>query len=450
MSKPKVIVIGAGLAGSLLAIYLARRGLRVEVYERRPDMRRQEISAGRSINLALSLRGIVPLQQVGLADKILAHAIPMRGRMIHSPEGELTFQPYGSRPEEVINSVSRGELNCLLMDGAESFSEVSLHFNQRCTGMDFKTGEVRLYDLERRENRVVKGDTVIACDGSGSALRLSMQKSRRFNLNQLYLEHGYKELSIPAGEGGAFRMEKNALHIWPRGSFMLIALPNLDGSFTCTLFFPFEGRNSFATLNSDARVSRFFEETFPDALPLMPTLLPDFRENPTGSLITIKCFPWHVGGKMLLLGDSAHAVVPFYGQGMNCAFEDCLVLNECIERHGTDWGTVFTEYQSLRKENADAIADLAMENFIEMRDTVADPHFLMKKKLELLLEEKFPGRFRSKYAMVTFQRIPYSQAMRRGRKQDEILMELCRAAESLDKLDPAEVLARVEKECADL
>ena len=448
MKKEYVAIVGAGLAGSLLAVYLARRGFRVDVYERRPDMRREAISAGRSINLALSVRGIHALQEVGLAGNILTDAIPMKGRMMHSTEGELTFQPYGKDPREVINSVSRGGLNMLLLDAAESYDDVQIFFDERCTGADLDRGELQFRNERSGKQQVVTADAVIASDGSASAVRMEMQKIGRFNLSQQYLEHGYKELSIPPAADGGYRMEPHALHIWPRGSYMLIALPNPDGSFTCTLFLPFAGEPGFDSLGSPAKVRDFFRTTFADALPLIPDLETDFFQNPTGSLVTIKCFPWQHRGKMLLLGDAAHAIVPFYGQGMNCAFEDCTLLNRILGDYGPDWEQVFAAYQAQRKRDTDAIADLALENFIEMRDQVADPVFLRKRKVELLLETKFAGQFFSKYAMVTFQRLPYSLALERGRRQDAVLMEICARVERIEELDLDAVYAEVRQRAA--
>ena len=444
-SSNRILIVGAGLAGSLLSIYLAKKGFRVEVYEWRPDMRKEKISAGRSINLALSTRGIHALKEVELDNEILKKIIPMKGRMIHSINGKTTFQPYGKEDWEVINSVSRGHLNMVLMDAAEETGNVQLFFRQKCTGMNFKTGEVYFTDVQTSKKYRKKPQTIIATDGANSAIRMSMLKSGRFNFSQSYLEHGYKELAIPPEENGKFRIEKNALHIWPRKSFMMIALPNLDASFTCTLFLPFEGENSFAKLNNKSVLKDFYKKQFPDVISLMPDLEKDFFKNPTGNLVTIKSFPWHVEGKVLLLGDSAHAVVPFYGQGMNCAFEDCTYLNECIDSQGNDWEKVFAEFEKMRKVDADAIADLALENFIEMRDSVADPKFLMKKKVEILLEEQFPGKFKSKYGMVTFSRIPYSNAMEKGRIQDEVLMDLCRQAESIDQVDMNEAYHLINK-----
>lgn len=431
----KIILVGAGLAGSLLSVYLAKKGYQVEIFERRPDMRKNSIGAGRSINLALSTRGIHALKEVGLYEEIMKIAIPMKGRMIHNHSGELQFLPYGKNDLEVINAVSRGDLNMRLMDLAEQNKNVKIHFNERCTGMNFSTGEVHLTNEVSSEFHIEKGRTVIGTDGSASAIRMDMLKIGRFNFSQSYLEHGYKELTIPAGDHGKFLLEKNALHIWPRKTYMLIALPNVDGSFTCTLFYPMEGENSFETLKTKPQVQAFFQKEFPDALALMPTLLEDYFTNPVGTLITVKCSPWYVEDKVALLGDAAHAIVPFFGQGMNCAFEDCTYLNECIDSFGPNWETVFQEYEKLRKINANAIADLAVENFYEMRDRVSDPLFILKKKIEHVLEEKFPGIFVPKYTMVSFMRVPYATAMQRGLVQDFILNELIIGIESVEDID---------------
>ncbi len=434
-STKNVTLIGAGLAGPLLAIYLARRGLQVEIYERRPDMRRVNFGAGRSINLALSARGFHALHEVGMYEAIMKIAVPMRGRMIHARDGELTFQPYGKNESEAIYSVSRANLNVALLDEAEKYPGVVLRFNMRCIGMDFKTSEVKFRHQLSGVESLLPARPVIAVDGSASAIRLDMMRWRRFNYSQHYTEHGYKELTIPAGPNGEYLMNKNALHIWPRRTYMLIALPNLGGSFTCIFFFPFEGDPSFASLNSEEKVATFFREQFGDVVPLMPNLVQEYFSNPVGAMVTIKCQPWHVADKMTLLGDAAHAIVPFFGQGVNCAFEDCTVLDKCIARHGTNWENVFSEYEKLRKANCDAIADMALENFIEMRDFVADEHFLFRKKVEQLLEQRYPHVFIPKYSMVTFHRIPYSVALARGKIQDEILAELCGRGGDLSTLN---------------
>ncbi len=430
----KVTLIGAGLNGPLLAILLAKRGFAVEIYERRPDMRRVRMSAGRSINLALSTRGIHALQQAGLWERMRSIIIPMKGRMMHSTAGELTFQPYGKNEAEVINSISRAELNIALINAAEE-QEATIHFNQRCTGYDLKTGAMRVRNEETGEETTRMTEVVIGCDGSASAIRAEMLKLSRFNFSQQHLDYGYKELTIPAGPKGEHLLETHALHIWPRGNYMLIALPNIDGTFACILFLPFEGADSFTGLTTPAQVIQFFESRFPDAVPLMPQLAENYFANPTGAMVTIKCSPWHAEGKALLLGDAAHAIVPFFGQGINCGFEDCTHLVELIDRHGSDWECVFSEFEKERKVNTDAIADMAIENFTEMRDRVADARFLLRKKVELALESQYPQLFVPKYAMVTFHRIPYSVAMTRGAVQDRMLAELCESIDRVEDLD---------------
>ena len=440
----RVVVIGAGLAGSLLAIYLAKRGIGVDVFEARGDMRLEEVAAGRSINLALSDRGIAALREVGMDEYMLAEAIPMYGRMIHSVNGETKLLPYSGRQGEYINSVSRSGLNVALMNEAEKYDGVQFVFNERCVELDTKYGEVSF-----ESGRTIRGDTAIATDGAGSAVRQSMEKQLDgFESSSIFLEHGYKELHIPPGEDGSFRLEKNALHIWPRHKFMMIALPNFDGSFTCTLFLahdPVPGEPSFAQLVDEESVLYFFRREFPDAVRLMPTLTQDFFLNPTGQLGTVKCWPWNVAGKSLLLGDSAHAVVPFYGQGMNCAFEDVRVLDSLIEKHGADWEAIYREYGELRKVNTDAIADMAEENFYEMRDRVADPVFQRKREFETKLEQNYPDYY-SKYSMVTFREdLPYSVAMDKGNAQDRLLMEICSRTESVSQLDPEKVMEEVRK-----
>jgi kynurenine 3-monooxygenase len=446
----KVTLIGAGPAGSLLAILLARRGFQVEIFERRPDMRKVKISAGRSINLAISARGIHALQEAKLWEAIHKISVPMRGRMMHSAQGELVFQPYGKDETEVIYAASRAELNKALMTEAEKESNVRIHFSERCVGMDFKTGEVRLRHEDTQTERAIQTETVIGTDGSASAIRTDMLKLSRFNFSQEYLEHGYKELTIPPGPDGSFQIDPNALHIWPRKSFMLIALPNFDGSFGCIFFLPFEGQRSFAMLHDEKAVFEFFEQEFPDALTLMPCVTNEFFENPTGSMVTVRCYPWHVGEKALLIGDAAHAIVPFFGQGVNCAFEGCMQLTELVDRYKTDWQKIFSEFERARKTNTDAIADLALENFIEMRDRVADPKFLFRKKVEQALEKKFPNHFVPKYSMVTFHKMPYSLALSRGRIQDRILSELCQSLERLDDLDWAKAERLIKTELISL
>jgi kynurenine 3-monooxygenase len=430
----KITLIGAGLNGPLLAILLRQRGFAVEMYERRSDMRRVRMSAGRSINLALSTRGIHGLQQAGLWERMRSIIVPMKGRMMHSMAGELTFQPYGKNEAEVINSISRAELNIALMNAAEEHG-AAIRFNHRCTGFDLKTGAIRVRNEETGEETTRESGVVIGCDGSASSIRTEMLKLSRFSFSQQYLDYGYKELTIPAGAHGEHRLETHALHIWPRGNHMLIALPNIDGTFACILFLPFEGADSFVSLTAEAQVIQFFESRFPDVVALMPQLADNYFANLTGAMVTIKCSPWRVEGRALLLGDAVHAIVPFFGQGINCGFEDCTCLVDLIDRHGADWPRVFGEFEKERKVNTDAIADMAIENFAEMRDRVADARFLFRKKVELALEAKYPQLFVPKYAMVTFHRIPYSLALARGAVQDRMLSELCASISRVEDLD---------------
>lgn len=421
MSK-NVTIVGAGLVGSLLSIYLAKKGYNIQVYERRPDMRKTRMSAGRSINLALSDRGWRGLEAVGIAGDIHKISIPMYGRQIHHKDGSTVFQPYG-KDKQAIYSVSRADINMKLMDLAEEQAQVKIHFDKRCVNIDRTTLKAAFEDNTSGEITETASDLLFGADGAFAASRLNMQlQSDRFEYNQHYINCGYKELIIPPGENGTFKMEREALHIWPRGTFMMIALPNPDGNFTCTLFLPFEGEKSFENLKTDEQVQRFFEEEFPDAVPLMPTLLSDFKTNPVSSLVTVKCFPWTFDEKIALIGDAAHAIVPFYGQGMNCGFEDCVVLNELIEKHNENWPVIMSEYQTLRKPDADAIADLAIANFIEMRDKTADQKFLLQKKIEAKFYEQHPDKWIPLYSMVTFSPdIRYSKALLWGNKQQAIM-----------------------------
>lgn len=414
-------IIGGGLVGSLLAIYLAKRGYRISVFERRGDPGDAAADEGRSINLALSNRGIRALEEVGLAAEIKKMAIPMHGRMMHDLSGNLTFQPYG-KEGQYINSISRAGLNRMLIGEAKKIN-VRFFFDHKCTRINLD-GTAATFDTGQTDPVTKAFDLMVGADGAFSAVRSAMQITERFDYSQQYLEHGYKELHIPSGRSGEFLLEKNALHIWPRESFMMIALPNPDGSFTCTLFYPFEGENSFASLSEGASVMDFFGKNFPDSLKLMPGLLDDFAAHPTGSLVTIKCYPW-VRNKTFLVGDAAHGIVPFYGQGMNAGFEDCRILNGLLQQYGDDWRHVLQVFQQSRKEDCDAIARLALENFIEMRDRVADADFLLRKKIEARLHELFPDKWIPLYSMVTFNdTIPYSTAYRNGKKQERIMDEV--------------------------
>ncbi len=424
MRKKKIVIIGAGLVGSLLSIYLSKRGYNVKIFERRADMRKLEMITGRSINLALSDRGIKALEEVGLMDEIRKICIPMHGRFMHNADGSTAYQAYGN-DGQYINSVSRGELNCKLIDLAEE-NDVQIMFNEKCNSIDWNENKIEFEKTNSPELEKVRADLIFGSDGAFSAARLTHQlQHNRFQYNQYYIDFGYKELSIPAGENGSFLLEKNALHIWPRGNYMMIALPNIDGSFTCTLFFPFEGEVSFAALDTNEKVRSFFEKTFTDAAAAMPTLEEDFFNNPTGSLVTVKCFPWIREDKFALIGDAAHAMVPFFGQGMNCGFEDCSVLNSLIDKHDENWTEILAEYQSLRKPDGDAICDLALNNFAEMRDKVADPKFLLQKKIEAAFSKQYPGKWTPLYSQVTFSpQIRYSDALVNGQRQEAIMQQV--------------------------
>jgi kynurenine 3-monooxygenase len=439
-----IILIGGGLSGSLMAIFLARRGHKVDVYERRPDPRKLIAYQGKSINLALSNRGIAALKKVNLDEAVLQTAIPMSGRMMHSTTGELSYQPYGKQGQ-AINSVSRGGLNIRLLELADAYENISLHFDQRCIALDNECRTATFED-EKGNQRNVEADIFIGSDGAFAATRLHLQLTQRFDYEQDFENYGYKELHIPPTASGEFALEKNCLHIWPRGNFMMIALPNIDGSFTCTLFFPYEGDVSFASVNDETKAKAFFEQYFPDVIPLMPDYLNNYLNNPLGNLVTIKCFPWVYKDKLALIGDAAHAVVPFYGQGMNCSFEDCIVLDDCIEKYGDDWNKIFSEYQTLRKPNADAIANLAQQNFVEMRDKVGDAAFLHRKHIEHELVEHYGDLFKSQYELVTFSLQPYSYAMARGKVNDKILDEII--AKNLNVEPGNEAITRLLKEHA--
>lgn len=424
MQKKETVIIGAGLVGSLLSIYLSKRGYHVKVYERRGDMRKEDLTAGRSINLALSDRGIKALEEVGLMDEIRKICIPMHGRYLHNADGSTAFQPYGNEGQ-FINSVSRGELNKKLMDLAEQHG-AEIIFNETCKSIDWQKEEIVFENTINHRLETTNYRLCFGSDGAYSAARLIHQLQHdRFQYQQYYIDFGYKELHIPAGKNGSFLLEKNALHIWPRGNYMLIALPNMDGSFTCTLFFPFEGETSFASLDTKEKVKAFFNKTFTDAEQLMPALETDFFKNPTSSLVTVKCFPWVREDKFALIGDAAHAIVPFFGQGMNCGFEDCSVLNALIEKHQENWEDILSEYQRLRKPDGDAIADLALNNFVEMRDKVADPKFLLQKKIEAAFSKKHPDMWIPAYAQVTFSpQIRYSTALKNSIRQEAIMQQV--------------------------
>lgn len=429
-----VTIIGAGLAGTLLAILLAGRGQRVRIYEKLADMRHTRIPAGRSINLALAARGIRTLELAGVIDQVMPLLIPMPGRMLHAVDGSLTFVPYGQREHEVIHSVSRPGLNRILLDAAER-AGVEISFNCAVVAADFRyhclvlrdEASTRLFEQPMRR--------VIGADGAGSVLRRALSSELEVPYSEELLKHGYKELTLPPGSDGRHQIEKNALHVWPRGGFMLIALPNLDGSFTVTLFLPHQGEESFASLTDTAHIDAFFARHFPDVRTLMPNLTEEFLQHPTGVMGTVRCERWSVEDRLLLIGDAAHAITPFHGQGMNCAFEDCRELLELLNTQD-GWASAFRSFEQTRRPQTNAIADMAIENYLEMRDTVRDPKFHLHKALSLELERRFPRRFVPRYSMVMFHdEIPYGVASERGRIQNKILAQLTRNANSIAAVD---------------
>nr|WP_317173913.1 NAD(P)/FAD-dependent oxidoreductase [Pontibacter aquaedesilientis] len=443
--RKNITIMGAGLVGSLLSLYLAKRGHKVDIYERRPDMRKTVLDGGRSINLALSDRGFKALRGIGIEEAVRKVAIPMHGRMMHDEQGSLTYQPYGKEGQSIY-SVSRAGLNAALMDLSEPNPDITYHFNRQLLDLDLRQSKATLRNHETGKLEELQTELLFGADGAFSMVRNAMQKTERYNYSQSYLEYGYKELTIPAAADGGWALEKNALHIWPRGKYMMIALPNLDGSFTCTLFFPYEGELSFESIKTDDDLLQFFLQTFPDAVPLMPDLAEDYFSNPIGSLVTVKCFPWSYEDKALLIGDACHAVVPFYGQGMNAGFEDIFVLNQMLDDFDGDWENLFKAFERSRKPDADAIADLAVMNFIEMRDKVADPRFLLRKRIESRISAQYPDKWIPLYSMVTFTDLPYSYALEMGRVQDKIMKKVMRHIQSVEDYDKPEVQKLLERQ----
>ena len=425
--KEKILIVGAGLCGSMLALRMAQRGYQVVVYESRSDLRKSDISAGRSINLALSNRGLKALRMAGVEEKARELCIPMKGRLMHDAASNTFESNYSGRQGEFINSISRGDLNGLLLTEAEKYSNVKIHFNTRCLEIDIETKIASFQSIDSEKQFTVQADVIFGTDGAGSSLRKSYEKQfPEFSVTQDFLTHGYKELEIPADKNGNHIISKEYLHIWPRGDYMLIALPNMDGSFTVTLFLSYsEGLYNFDNLITEEKIIEFFKKDFPDALSLIPDVLKEFENNPTGKLGTIKCYPWSYKGNTLLLGDSSHAIVPFYGQGMNASFEDVYVFDNVLNQFEGDWLTVFSEFQKQRKIDTDAIADLAIDNYYEMRDHVANPLFKEKRIVEMNLEKYFPTEYFSKYSLVTFNEyIGYHEAMTKGRAQDKVLLKM--------------------------
>lgn len=446
-NNKSVIIVGAGLVGSLWAVYLSKAGYKVTIYERRPDIRKAEISAGKSINLALSNRGWKALDAVGVGDEIRKIAIPMYGRMMHDLEGNLTYQPYG-KEGQAIYSVSRGKVNATMMDIAENYGKATIHYNHDCKRVDLKNGIVYLTNTETGEAVEAKADLVFGADGAFSAVRYSsMQKLDRFNYSQNFIADGYREILLPANQDGTYPLDKNALHIWPRGRFMLIALANEDGSFTCTLFMPHEGdENAFDKLTSKEAVNNFFKTIFPDFYKMMPNIADAWEDHPLSSLAIVRCHPW-THGKTALIGDAAHATVPFYGQGMNAGFEDCTVLWELMQKHKENWPVIFDEYNKERKLDGDALQDLSLENYYVMRDNVADPSFLLRKKIEAKFSELYPDKWMPLYSQVTFSNIRYNIAYKQGQIQSQIMDQIMEIPDIEQNWDSKEVMDKIEELC---
>jgi len=446
--KREAIIIGAGLVGSLWAVYLSKAGYNVTIYERRSDIRKAEISAGKSINLALSVRGWTALDAVGVGDEIRKIAIPMYGRMMHSLEGDLTYQQYGKEGQAIF-SVSRGKINATMMDIAETHGNAKIHYQTECLRVDLKNAIAYLRNTETGQEFEAKADVIFAADGAFSAVRYhSMQKLGRFQYSQNYIADGYREILLPALPDGSYPMDKNALHIWPRGRFMMIALANEDGSFTCTLFMPHEGHEfAFDKLNTKADVDRFFKTVFPDFHQMMPDIADKWEDHPLSNLAIIRCYPW-AHGKVGLMGDAAHATVPFYGQGMNAGFEDCRVLNELMLEHNHDWEKIWEAYSPSRKPNGDALQDLSLDNYIEMRDLVADPSFLLRKKIEAKFNQLYPNKWLPLYSQVTFSNIPYSVAYEQGKKQRLIMDEIMASPNIEQDWDSPQIMEAILDQCS--
>lgn len=434
MKRRSIQIFGAGLCGSLLSVMLARRGFDVTVYERQKDSRRADTPAGRSINLAMSARGIHALKHAGIFSRVEAMLVPMRGRFVHHEDGATEMQNYGQRTEEQIYSVSRADLNRLLLTAAEEDHGVNIYFQREAIALD---GEgVRVANLDQGNEITISDTPLIAADGAGSVFRRALHETGTIKATDALLDHSYKELTIPPGANGEFQLEPGALHIWPRGGFMLIALPNPSRDFTLTLFLPSEGPHSFANLQTENEIEKFFATYFPDVLSLLPDLVQTFQRNPVGILGTVRCDGWHDEGRVLLVGDAAHAVVPFHGQGMNLAFEDCVLLDQILDNQELSWGEIFSRFESEQVANANAIADMALENYIEMRDTVRNPKYVLQKELAFELERRLPQQFIPRYSMVMFHaEIPYATAQQRGDIQAEFLDEVTRDATEIGQID---------------
>lgn len=439
-TSKNIAVVGSGLVGSLLAIYLVKRGHKVDVFDRRSDIRKIQFS-GRSINLAMSVRGWHALDEVGVGKSIREIAIPLYRRAIHTIEKPMYFQPYG-KENEAIYSISRGALNKMMIDLAEE-AGANFIFDQKIWDVDLAEATLYTGSANKSDRQAMKYDLVFGADGAFSRVRHKMQRRSMFNYSQEFLETGYKELTIPANEDGSHKLDVNSFHIWPRGEFMLIAMPNTDGSFTCTIFMPYKGENSFEALDTEDKVKLFFETHFPAIMDVIPNLVKDFFNHPTSSLLTIKCFPWTYWNKVALIGDAAHAIVPFYGQGMNVGFEDITILDSLMEEHGDDWDAIFEAYEASRKPNADAIAELSFRNFMEMSTKTADAAFILSKKIEAKFFEEHPDKWVPLYTRVTFSRKPYAEALAQGDKQRAIMDEVMHMDNIEAKWDSEEVTQKI-------
>jgi kynurenine 3-monooxygenase len=439
----KITIIGAGLVGSVLGMFLARKGYKVDVYERSPDIREVDPRNSRSINLTLCDRGFRALDEIGVGHIVRSKSVPAYGRLIHDVKGNLTRQLYGNN-NEAIYSISRTELNKTLLDFAEQNFDIAFHFDQKCVNLDLSSATVELEDLKSGRIERRQADLVFGSDGAHSIVRLQMQKKNRFDFCQQYWDQGYIELNVPASADG-WTSEKNVLHLWPRGGYMLIGFPNIDDSFTCSLHIPFEGHPSFQSINTEAALLNFFESSFPDVIFRVPNLVEHYFANPRNSMVTIKCSPWTFQDKVTLIGDSAHAIYPSYGQGANAGFEDCLTLDQCLDAYGEDWKTVFAEYVKQRKPNTDAIADLCKEHFIELRDLVGDSRFLLRKEIERRINQRHPEKYKDLYSMITFTCMPYTEALRIDRDQRAIVDRILSVEAIEDRLASEEITDLIDE-----
>tara|TARA_B100000029_G_scaffold10085_2_gene11007 strand:+ start:999 stop:2363 length:1365 start_codon:yes stop_codon:yes gene_type:complete len=434
-NKKEIVIIGGGLVGPILSLFLAKRNYSSTIIESRNDIRLNEISNGRSINLAITERGLHALKQVGIKQSILNEAIPLRGRLIHNTDGKTTFQKYGQKKNQVIYSISRSKLNKILLSSSEETGKVKIFFNEQCLDADLISGKIKHKSKLNGKISIRSASHIFATDGSKSIIRKKMTGMNGFEEKVEILEHGYKELIIPPTYDGDYRLDSNMLHIWPREKFMLIALPNFDGSFTCTLFLPKKGPISFLSLKSGQNFLKFFKNVFPDLIPVMKDFENQFINKPTGNLYTINCQPWNIKDKFLLLGDAAHTIAPFFGQGINAAFEDCTIFDSLLKKYDNEWEKVFSQLSQNRKPEMDAISEMAIENYYEMRNETMDPKFLIKKEVEFILERNFPNQFIPRYSMVVFNRIPYTICQKRSKIQEKILKKLCANIKNVNQID---------------